>query len=121
MESCGHIIFFMVEFPPHLGGNRWEACGIRYPKNGGSLYFNYKAFHSIILFALMDANYKLMWVDVGVNGSSFDGQIFNHSQMKSGIINVPCRSLQVNHLPVMTVQYHTFLLGTMPFHFAHGS
>ena len=42
------------------------------PKNGRSLYFNYKRFHSIILFAIVDSNYKFLWMDVGANGSSSD-------------------------------------------------
>ena len=50
---------------------------IRCPKNGGSLYFNCKGFHSIIFLALVDAKYKFLWVDVGTNGSSSDAQIFN--------------------------------------------
>ena len=49
-----------------------KHVAIRCPKNGGLLYFNYKGFHSIILFALVNANYKFVWVDMGVNGSSSD-------------------------------------------------
>ena len=52
---------------------------IRCPRNGGSLYYNYKGLHSIILFALMNTNYKFIWVDVGINRSSSDAQIFNQS------------------------------------------
>ena len=60
---------------------------IRCPKNGGSLYYNYKGFDSVILLALVDAKYKFMWVDVGTNGSSSDAQIFNECYLRSGIVD----------------------------------
>ena len=50
-----------------LGAIDGKHVAIRCPKNGGSLYFNYKSFHSMIRFGLVDANYKFMWVDVGVS------------------------------------------------------
>ena len=56
----------MMEFPTIDGKHVVIIC----PKHGCSLYFNYKDFHSIILFALVDANYKYMWVDVGSNNVS---------------------------------------------------
>ena len=59
---------------------------IRFPKNGGSLYYNYEGFHSIILLALVDAKYKFLWVDVGTNGSSSDAHIFNDCYLRSGIV-----------------------------------
>lgn len=52
---------------------------IKCPKNGESLYFSHKGFHSIILMALVDANYKFIWVDVGANGSASDATVFNAS------------------------------------------
>ena len=53
-----------------LGATDGKHVAIRCPKKGGSLYF---------LFACVDANYMFMWVDVGVNRSTSDGQIFNQS------------------------------------------
>ena len=67
-----------------------KHLAIRRPKNGGSLYYNYKGFHSIILLALVDANYKFLWVDVGTNGSSSDAQIFNDCDLCLGIVDGTC-------------------------------
>ena len=56
------------------------------PKNGGLLYYSYKGFHSIVLMALVDADYKIIWVDIGANGSAYAAAIFNHSEMKEAAI-----------------------------------
>ncbi len=68
---------------------------IKCPKDGGSLYFNYKKIHSIILMALVDADYKFIWIVLGDNGSASDAQIFNSSELRecieSGDNWVTCR------------------------------
>ncbi|XP_013386500.1 putative nuclease HARBI1 [Lingula anatina] len=87
--------------------NRWNvphACGaidgkhvaVRCPPNTGSLYHNYKGFFSVVLLALVDANYKFLWCDVGGFGTMSDSQIFNESELKQcledGTINFPAPS-----------------------------
>ena len=72
---------------------RWNAphaCGaldgkhvaIRCPPKTGSLFHNYKGFFSFVLLALVDADYKFLWIDIGGFGSMSDTQIFNHSELK---------------------------------------
>ena len=62
-----------------------------------SIYFNYKGFHTIILFVLVDANYTFMWVVVDSNGPSSDAQIFNHFDLRSSItdetLDIPAAEL----------------------------
>ena len=60
-----------------LGAIDGKHVIIKCPKKEGSLYHDYKGFHSIILMALVGANYEFLWVDVGANGSASDCQVFN--------------------------------------------
>lgn len=67
---------------------------INCPDMGGSHFFNYKSYHSIILFALCDANYKFLYVDVGTNGRIGDSGVFAKSQLRKclldrSILNIP--------------------------------
>ena len=42
-----------------------KHVNIHEPKNSGSLFLNYKRTFSLILMALVDANYKFIYVDIG--------------------------------------------------------
>ena len=71
---------------PHaLGALDGKHIPIRCPRRGGSPYHNYKGFHSIVLLALVDGDYKFLWVDLGTAGSSSDAQIFKHSDLRHKI------------------------------------
>lgn len=68
-----------------LGALDGKHIAIKCPPEGGSNYFNYKKYHSIILMALVDGDYKFIWVDVGQPGSAGDEHVFNRSELKECI------------------------------------
>ncbi|XP_066984765.1 uncharacterized protein [Macrobrachium rosenbergii] len=51
----------------------------------GSEFFNYKGYYSIILFAMVDANYRFIHKDVGHNGRANDSAVFRDSVLNSAI------------------------------------
>lgn len=60
---------------------------IRSPSNSGTLFHNYKDFYSIVLLAMVDANYKFIVVDIGSFGKEGDSGIFLKSDMGQKILN----------------------------------
>lgn len=66
------------------------------PKRTGSLYFNYKNFFSIVLLAVVDANYKFIFTEVGSYCKEGDSGIFDKSNLgklyRSGnLFPPPCK------------------------------
>jgi hypothetical protein len=52
---------------------------IRYPREICSEFYNYKNDYSVILLAIVDANYKFIYIDVGTNGRVNDALVFSKS------------------------------------------
>jgi len=50
---------------------------IRAPMFSGSEYYNYKNSFSIILMAVVDANYCFHYIDTGAQGQHSDGGVFD--------------------------------------------
>ena len=51
------------------------------PANSGSYYFNYKHRFIIVLLAIVDADYKFIYTDVGCNGPVSDGGVFKNCNL----------------------------------------
>jgi len=69
------------QFPHCLGALDGKHISILPPPNSGSQYYNYKHFFSIVLLALVDANYRFLYVDIGCCGRVSDGGVYNNSSL----------------------------------------
>ncbi|KAK9882527.1 hypothetical protein WA026_021874 [Henosepilachna vigintioctopunctata] len=80
-------------FPNCLGALDGRHITFRAPISDGSFYYNYKGSNSIVLLALVNANYMFTYVNIGVNGRISDGGVFSRSNlcngMKSNLLNFP--------------------------------
>ena len=66
---------------------------IRCPSKSGSEFYNYKKVYSVILLAIVDANYKFIYFDVGTNGRVNDALVFSKSTfnevLQTNTLNLP--------------------------------
>jgi hypothetical protein len=69
-------LFTLVDFVGAIDG---KHVLIKKPPKSGSLYFNYKKNFSIVLMAIVDANYRVLYADFGSQGHNNDAGIFNTS------------------------------------------
>ena len=80
-------------FPNCIGAIDGKHVMIRAPPNSNSLFFNYKNYFSIVLLALVDADYRFTFIDVGCYGSNADSGIFKASPLgrafMNGNLNIP--------------------------------
>lgn len=67
----------MWQFPNCIGAVDGKLVVMVAPPNAGSIFYNYKKTHGIVLMGVADAEYKLLYIDVGRNGKFSDGGVFN--------------------------------------------
>ena len=68
-----------------LGALDGKHIIIKKPKKSGTEYYNYRGFFFLVLLALVDAEYRFPWVNVGSSEFSSDEQILNCSKLKKNI------------------------------------
>ena len=60
---------------------------IKRPPCSGSLYYNNKKTYSIILFAMVDADYCFTYIDIGGNGRVSNSAVFRDSTLNIAMQN----------------------------------
>ena len=106
MEKTQEALKANWNFPNRCGAIDGKHCQIKRPDNICSEFYNYKGTYSIILFALVDASYRFVFIDVCSNGRVNDGAVFRNSTLNSAMeynmINWPDNSIIVgdNAFPV---------------------
>ena len=90
------------QFPSCLGATYGKHVRIRKPRMSGSLFYNYKNYFSVVLLAIVDTNYKFIYIDAGAFGKDSDRSIFERTDF--------CKKLENNELNIPKGQP---LLGTV--------
>ncbi|XP_064109600.1 putative nuclease HARBI1 [Macrobrachium nipponense] len=93
------MLRLQVELLLLCGSLDGKHIAIKKPKGGGSLYFNYKKFHSIVLMALSDAKYKFLFINVGAEGGARDGGTWQKCNLARAIANNRAGLPQDRNLP----------------------
>lgn len=74
-------------YPNCCGAVDGKHIRIEAPSQAGSVYYNYKGYHSIVLMAVTGPNYTFSAVDIGASGSQSDGGVFSRSSIGKALEN----------------------------------
>ncbi|KAK4318011.1 hypothetical protein Pmani_010963 [Petrolisthes manimaculis] len=81
-QQVASVFSSVWNFPMCIGALDGKRVLIRKPSNSGSEYFDYKTHHSIIMLALVDANYKFLYVDIGAQGRASDAGVWDKCNLR---------------------------------------
>jgi hypothetical protein len=80
-------------FPLCCGAIDGKHIQNKRPPDSVSDYYNYLGTYSVILMALVDYDYKFLYIDVGTNGRANDGSVFKlstlNTAMTHNLLNFP--------------------------------
>lgn len=102
-------------FPNCLGALDGKYIEIVAPGNSGSNYFNYKKTFSVVLLALVDANYKFVAVDIRSYGKNSDGGNLADSRLGEQLVNGTLQVPPNKKLPETDIVAPYVMLGNLAF------
>lgn len=102
-------------FPNCIGALDGKHVTIQAPPNTGSNFFNYKKTFSVVLLALVDAQYNFIVVDVGAYGKNSDGGILAHPKLEKSLENGSLNIPKDEFLPGTTISAPYVILGDEAF------
>nr|CAI5856878.1 unnamed protein product [Callosobruchus analis] len=86
-ENVAAQYFNKWNFPNCLGSIDGKHIKLKCPSKSGSMFYNYKNYFSIVLMAVVDANYRFLMIDVGAYGKDSDAGVFSNSPIYQNIEN----------------------------------
>lgn len=103
--------------PWFLGAVDGKHIEIKKPPKSGSLYYNYKGHFSMVLLAVCDYKYRILYADFGNYGSDGDSRIYSRSDfnraLTEGTMGIPADAALPNShrvLPHFFVADNAFTL-----------
>ncbi|XP_045111040.1 uncharacterized protein LOC123504521 [Portunus trituberculatus] len=105
--------FSQWQFPMCIGALDGKRVLVQKPANSSSKFYDYKGHFSMILLAMVDADYKFIYVDVGACGRASDGGVWDRCSLKralegqNNVLHIP----QCNTLPFSDKQCPFVLVG----------
>lgn len=81
------------------------------PINYGTDYFNYKGFHSFVLFAVVDGDYNFIYANIGCKGRISDAEVLNDTQFTKCLDNTRMHLPSRCNLPGRTAAIPVIFLG----------
>lgn len=85
--------YLRTNFPNCIGAVDGKHVRLRKPQGTGSVFFNYKHFFSMVLMAVVDADYCFLAIDVGAYGGNSDANVFKktnfYKKLCNNQLNVP--------------------------------
>jgi hypothetical protein len=97
--------------PNCIGAIDGKHITIRQPACSGAKFFNYKHSFSIILLALVDAQYKFLFIDIGAQGRCSDAGVFSECQLLSAIERNTLGLPENKPLPKAKEPFPFFIIG----------
>ncbi|XP_046679392.1 protein ALP1-like [Homalodisca vitripennis] len=91
--------YLRTNFPNCIGAIDGKHIRIQKPNHSGSLFYNYKNYFSIVLLAVVDADYCFTAIDVGSYGSNSDSNILKNSALGAKLIDGKLNIPQAQTLP----------------------
>lgn len=76
-----------ANFPHCIGAVDGKHIRLVSPFESGSMYFNYKDYHSIVLMGIADSKYRFTYAHIGSYGKDCDSSIFKQTQLWRSIDN----------------------------------
>jgi hypothetical protein len=111
-EEISKVFFEKCNVPICIGSTDGKHCRLKCPAKAGSLSYNYKGYHSIVLMAIADANCFTV-IDVGAYRRQSDSSVFNKSNMGNAFFSGRLGILNPHEIPQTTIKILFFFLSAM--------